>query len=247
MSRTPAIVIASGALISFSIQLRQLMLDFFHKVMKLKLEWIHTAESQSSQTSVETAVLSVTEDIASEHLPVLKAGLSKLFQAGKKTILLDLTSLQPHSYSPPETSKEVSALHHWASNLGALLIIASPIPELGDAPDREAAIEKMKSPQIKLLSLEARIQVQIRALETAKAELQTRLSATQTTPTSDLFALRKENSALKERIAEMEALMKAYLARRAQPFSTETLSSKSDTASRVLVSALEQEGVLPVV
>lgn len=201
--------------------------------MKLKLEAMEGV-----------TILSVSDFIGTQHLPVLKAGLTKLFQSGKKTVLVDLCALGEEAFQPLEVTQDIAALRSWALENGGHLVIASPVPSLGDAASREQALQALSSPLGRLQALEARLQTQLRALEARKDEIEKRVTAMDQAG-GDVRALRRENGELKARIADFERQIRSRLETRTHP--AESQAGKFEIASRILVSVLEQEGVLPVV
>lgn len=97
--------------------------------MKLKLD---TADPLNP--SVTTLI--VSESIEPSHVAVLKAGLTKLFQSGKKTILLDFTAVKPTELTTPTVSQDILALRVWAATSDAQVLVVSPIETLGHAKTR---------------------------------------------------------------------------------------------------------------
>lgn len=202
--------------------------------MKLKLE-----------ATEGVTILEVSEFLGPEHLPVLKAGLSKLFQDKRTNVLLDLSSLKAEDFRPIQALTEVRALRDWASETGARLLIASPVAEWADAPTREAALAVFTSPLGKLLAFENRLRSQLTELTRLKGEMEERMTKLGSV-TGDAKTLRKENGELRLRVEDLEGQVLKLLKARVKPSATESIANRAKTAERTLVSVLEQEGVLPV-
>src|SRR4051812_44267371 len=101
------------------------MLDFFYRV-KLKLE-----------TQQNATILVVSETMELAHLAVLKAGLSKLFQSGKKAVLLDFTSVTLKDSSLPQQIFELRGFAHLS---GAQVVVISPDPKIGHATNLQKGL-----------------------------------------------------------------------------------------------------------
>ncbi|MCM2277798.1 MAG: hypothetical protein NDJ89_06950 [Oligoflexia bacterium] len=200
--------------------------------MKLKLE-----------VQDNVMILAVSESVTADQIAILRAGLGKLIQAGKKTLLLDLSD--PNLAVAPAEVKEIAALRDWASELGAQLMIASPMTGLGDALTRPETLKLLTSPLGRLLMLEGRLRSQLKALEQHKIDLEKKLASVNSGPNS-VNLLKKENSDLKARIVDLEKQIKFRLDHRTRPYETPGMGAKNDLAHRILVSVLEQEGILPV-
>lgn len=191
-------------------------------------------------------ILSVSDFIGPQHLAVLKAGLLKLFQSGKKTVLMDLAGLAEESFQPLEVTQEIAALPSWALEQGGHLTIASPIPGLGDTPNREKAMDALTSPLGKMMALEARLMAQLKTIEAKKDEIEKRI-ASMSEDSGDIRELKRENRDLKSRVADLEKQIRTRLETRTNVSESQLTASKIEAASRILISVLEQEGVLPVV
>src|SRR6185312_2949960 len=112
--------------------------------MKLKLE-----------NQAQATVLVVTETIEPSHLPILKAGLGKLVQAGKKAIVLDFSSVAEKDFKDPGLITQVQELKSWAETLGAKILVVSSIANLAHAPNREEALKLLNAPAGPVISADA--------------------------------------------------------------------------------------------
>ncbi|MCM2323674.1 MAG: hypothetical protein NDJ90_10480 [Oligoflexia bacterium] len=200
--------------------------------MKLKLE---------VQNAI--VILAVSESIAAQQIAVLKAGLNKLIQSGKKTILLDLSD--PNLAVAPADVNALAELREWAVDNGAQLMIASAMTGLGDGPTREETLKLLTSPLGRLLLLEGRLRAQLKGLTQRKLELEQKLTSVSAEANS-ILTLRKENGELKKRIRDLEKQLRFRVEHRTRPFETPGMDAKREAATRVLISVLEQEGILPV-
>lgn len=202
--------------------------------MKLRLEVQEAA-----------SILTISEGVGPENLPILKAGLNKLFQDNKKTVILDLSGVALESFQPASVMEEISGLKLWAAELGAQITVVSGIENFGDARDRNAAIALLSSPLGRLLALEGRLTLQLQKLEAHKAELATQIQTIEST-SGDVLALKRENGDSKRRVAELEALVKERLAARTSLYGSPMVKLGMTAVNRVLISVLEREGILPV-
>jgi hypothetical protein len=204
--------------------------------MKLKLE-----TQDPAQPNITTLV--VSETIEPANIAVLKAGLSKLFQSGKKNILLDFTPVLPGQISAPSLHKEISDLRGWAVSSDAQLLVVSPIETVGHAKPREEALKLMSSSEGPLLDLEAKLQSDLKAAEQKKTELEQKL--TQANAAGDPKLLMKENSDLKRSIAEAERLTYKFLKLRTQdPYALPSFQLAREALEEILTTVLKKEGVL---
>ncbi len=206
------------------------MLDFLYR-MKLKLE------VQGGVT-----ILCVTEDVEAQHATILKAGLTKLFQVGKKTVLLDLTASNKVSY---ETLRDLALFGQQAPDFDAQLAVACKEEGFGIAKTRAEAIRVMGTPMFVLMGNEARLHAQIRKLEFRKSEISARLGTTNA-QAEDLKSLRKESSELKKLIGDLETQVEGLLKERLTPMKKAAGNERLESIQKTLVAVLEQEGVLPV-
>jgi hypothetical protein len=187
-------------------------------------------------------ILVVTEDVTNQHFAILKAGLLKLFQSGKKSILLDLIGV---TQMTPDVMREITVLQQLAPEMDGQLMIASLLGESGHAATREEAIRQMNTTLYGLLGTEARLQARLRRLERARADLSAKVGASGTMD-AEIRGLKRENSDLKRIIRDLEAHVRTLVASRGEPPEGGPTIEKVDSIKKTLTAVLEQEGVLPV-
>ena len=181
--------------------------------MKLKLD-----------TTTEIITLFVTEDVSVQHGAILKAGLMKLIQSGKKKVVVDLTGV---TKAEPQALKLLLALPAPLKAAGIELIVrgapATAAPAGGPLSESE---------------LEAR-----RAqLESRRDQLRRQLDAA-SSGALDVKTLRKESSELRDRIAELEAQVRQLL--KTRPTAAVPIDPRTGPLLKFLDTILEQQGVLP--
>jgi len=196
------------------------------------------------ETDDDVTILTVSESVELPHFAILKAGLKKLFSSEKKVILLDLNSAEPACLKKPEIVYEIVALPKWAQDCAAQVIVISSVSELGGTPTRDEALKTLKSPIGKLLSLETRLQAQLKILEQQKNEIVQKIGGKAGGP--DPKALRRENSDLRRVITTLEENIQRYLAKRSNPHDSGAMKLRSETLKDLLLTILEQEGSLAV-
>lgn len=184
--------------------------------MKLKLE------QQDPVT-----ILTVSEDVTFETIPVLKAGLSKLFKSGKEAILLDMSSVSLADLKPATVAAEIAALPGWANEEGFDLLIASRLPEISTISDRAKALEIFASPIADLLLEEASLQTTVKDLQRKKSALEDRLKSLKTDEAKikKLQAQKSKNLLL---IDVLSRQVKKFAGHR-----TESLFMKTDTHAKL--------------
>ena len=202
--------------------------------MKLKL-----------QVEDDVTVLAVTETVDPAQLPVLKAGLNKLFQSEKRLVILDLMAVPDSNLLHPDVVSAILALPGWAKEQAAHLQVVSSAATVATAPSLADAIRALKNPLTKLLLLEAKLEKQLKALEKQKNDISQKVE-TATAGKSDLKMLRHENSAFKNTVAILEDYIQVNLRKRTQPVTSGALKLKQENLRNLLVTVLEQEGVLAV-
>ncbi len=196
--------------------------------MKLKLE------AQNDIT-----VLIASEDIALQHIPVLKAGITKLAQAGKLAIVLDLTGVDS---IPPSLIPELSSLTQWAKGVCSYFNMVSPVSELSPLSNREEAVKSIQTSPEFAKTLDETIKNKLKALQTEKSKLEQMIS--KLGAGNDITALQKENSRLKKQIKHLEIQISHYLKARAEPFESAPLKQSLDSVISVLETILEQKNIL---
>jgi hypothetical protein len=204
--------------------------------MKLKLE-------NPDPLNPGLTTLIVTESIEPAHIAVLKAGLTKLFQSGKKTILLDFSAVQATGLTTPTISQEILALRVWASASDAQVLVVSPIETLGHAKTREDAIKIVNSSEGPLLALEAKLQAEFKAVSAKKAELEGKLA--QANAAGDPKVLLRTKSDLTRAVNEAQRITARFLKNRSSdPFSLPAFQLANEALEEILVTVLKKEGVL---
>lgn len=199
--------------------------------MKLKLE------TQDSVT-----ILVVTERIESSHIPILKAGMAKLIQSGKKAILLDFTAVTEKDFAEPALLQQVADLRAWGSEAQAQVVVASAISAVGHTANRADGLKLMASPSDSLLSQENALKAKCEVLEKQKAEMTAKLSAGEST---ELKKVQLEGSTLKRNIKHVEQISRSLLKLRKQPpVKTPALQMNQEKLAELLNSLLTQEGVI---
>jgi hypothetical protein len=88
--------------------------------MKLKLD-------TPDPLNPAVTTLAVSEAIELANIAVLKAGLTRLFQSGKKAVLLDFTGVKPEELKSPALSQEIFGLRSWALGAQAQVLVISAI------------------------------------------------------------------------------------------------------------------------
>lgn len=204
--------------------------------MKLKLD-----TPDPLNPSLTTLV--VSEKIEPSHIAILKAGLTKLFQSGKKCILLDLTSVQPSELTTPSISQEILALRIWAATFDSQVLVVSPLETLGHAKTREDAIKIVNSSEGPLLALEAKLQAELKTATTRKNELERRLNSANAA--GDPKALLRAKSNLEHSVNEAQRITARFLKNRSSdPYSLPAFQLAQEALDEILVTVLKKEGVL---
>lgn len=198
--------------------------------MKLKLE-----------TKAEITVLAVTESIGPSDVAVLKAGLGKLFEGGKKVIVLDLTQISEALLTGEKTALDLAELPGWAVDADASLAIASSIPKIATAPSLEEALSLVKSPSIKLLAEEARLRARIQRYTEEKAELEKQFESVKAS--GDLKTIQKEQSDLRRTQVLLERWLQSAIKTNPKPYTSDLTSAQNKTLSGLIEDALKQQGI----
>ena len=199
--------------------------------MKLKLE-----------VQEGITILSVTEDVQAQHGPILKAGIAKLFQSGKKSILLDLTAV---TQLDEPAAKDIEAIRATAPELEGQLVVASPLEGLGQAPNREIAIKQINSPLFGLLATEAQLTAKLKRLDKQKNEFNEKLTSMKSAD-GDILKLRKENSDLKQMIRTLEKQVYKLLTVRIDSTKNDAITDRIAMVEKTVSEILVQDGVLSV-
>jgi predicted nuclease with TOPRIM domain len=200
--------------------------------VKLKLE-----------NQLGVTILSVTEDISPSDCAILRAGVTKLFQLGKKNIFLDLLG---SNRSTPDSLKEIASLQSLAAEAGATLLMISQHSSFSHATSREEAFRKIRSSKDALLGMQADLAARTQSLEKRKAELTQQL-ASSTGDEQLLKSLKKENTELRKHIKELESQVQSLLKIRRAPLVNEITDERIKEVANTLTAILEQEGVIPVI
>ena len=196
--------------------------------MKLKLT------TQGTHT-----ILSVTENVTQQQIPVLKAGISKIFQAGKKTVLLDLTQ----TLADPAIIREMSELQLWAMELGAQLVAVTALRDVGQAGSVAEGIQLLGSQMALLLANETKLKTQLSALEKQLVELDKKLNSVASNENA-LAKLKKENADLRNHVTELEKEVARRLRNRVDIFESELIKNKMERLSGSVELILGQHQVL---
>ena len=199
--------------------------------MKLKLE---------NQDTI--AVISVSEEVLSPHIAILKAGISKLIQTGKKNILLDLTSA---NHNNPEITKDILSLEQFTSQLNGKLVIVSSIAAVGHAQNRKNGLLLFPKDLSLILATEVSFNVQFERLEKQKQEIEKKLPVLKV-GALEPKNLRKENSTLKKNIQDLETIIQKFMKQRIEVKPSPPITSRSETINKTVIAVLEQEGIIPV-
>ena len=190
--------------------------------------------------------LVVSEAVDMKQLPVLKAGLKKLFQSNKKTIVLDFLAV-PETCFQQDTAmtSEISQLPKWAQELGAQLLVASGADGVHGYASRQGALEYLQVEINRLLATENQLTHELAEAEQLKAEIRKKLD-TNAAEIAKLKNLKKDHSRLKKEITQLEEAIQRQLARRIPPVETlMSIKQKNTTVRNLLITVLEQEGAIP--
>lgn len=144
-------------------------------------------------------VLAILEDVDATHVPILKAGINKLFLSGAGALILDLSGIKKIA---PETLQAIAGLKAEAQKIQAHLIVCGPQDGVVDHPDVEAGIQAASSSLAVLMATEAKLQAYIKELQTKKAAIENQIKATGATV--DPKDLARECSDLKRTITSLE-------------------------------------------
>lgn len=150
-------------------------------------------------------MLRVLEDVSFQHTAILKAGISKLYAAGKKEVVLDLSAASPIDMA---AAPEITGLHRLAQENDAQFVIASPLEGLGQAPTLATALQLIRSPLFVLLSQESRMKTRIRLLDLHRNDLRERLKK------ADSILIKQtknEHTKLAKRVRDLESQIAALL------------------------------------
>lgn len=189
----------------------------------------------------EIKMLLVLDDISGQHSAILKAGLVKMFDSGTHSLILDLTGVTSISES---TQSEIAELRKLAAESGAQLLISSPDLPIADVTGPNEALEKLNSPLAGLLAQEAKLEAKLRKLTRMKTVLEQKLAALDKSGT-DVKALRRENSRLKQAVRRLDAAVTKIMNER--PGDAAGMASQQKKAKDLdlaLGSVLESQGVL---
>lgn len=189
-------------------------------------------------------ILALTEAITVQHLPVLKAGLSKIAGSGRKRIVLDLTGVK-ESEIEAACLEELSILPGWAQlTIDALVIWAGGPPALQGQLSLADALNFIKSPDALLQVKEAKLKIELRGLEKFKTQLEGTLQKLE--QNKELLKVKRENSECRAAITFLEDQISQRLKSRLEPYPADFTKIKMDSLHKTLVSVLEQDGLLPI-
>ena len=192
-------------------------------------------------------ILTISEAIGPEHVTALKGGLQKLIKAGKQNILLNMTGSKPTDFASIEVMSEINSLPAWAYDLGAAVVVTSPINEIAQFPSLQEGLTALNNPNMRGLLAEMALQSQVRALEAKKASLEKKYNEMATSKdTLDVTALLKENTVARKLVRELEVQIVKLLRHRTKPGRSPSAAAKLSAVEKTAVTVLEQEGVLKV-
>jgi hypothetical protein len=190
----------------------------------------------------QVAVLTVSEGLTPKDGAILRAGLGKLIQSGKKVLLLDLVAVPIKDFDAG-LAADLASLQGWAQDSEAQLLIASPAAKIGNAATRAEALHILESPLASLLAVEARLKSRADKLARLKAETE-KLLAAGDAQGGDIRTVRQENGRLRKMNHAVEKRLEKLLATRKQDFVNDANRAKADALERTLVFLLKADGVL---
>ena len=187
-------------------------------------------------------ILVVTEDLSHQHAEVLKMGIAKLFQSGKRTIILDLTGV---THAEPVDLTDVAAFGLDTPEVRNQLIVASPIEGVGHAPNLLGALQLVGTPIAKLMATEAWLKNRFKTLEKKRVDLKALLE--KAGPGSgEIKSLKMANGELKRLVGNLEQQIEQFLKDRKAPIRSDFLRINPASVEDTLKAILEQEGILQV-
>lgn len=196
--------------------------------MKLKLE------AQNDVT-----ILIATENLAAQHIPVLKAGISKLLQSGKVAIVVDISGTDPID---PALVPELNSFFEWGKGLCRYFQIVSNIPELSGIKDRAQAVKTIQASPEFTKAMDENQKNRFKTLEAEKAKLEQTLN--KMGAANDTSLLQKENSRLKKRVKHLEIQIAHYLKHRTPPFDANALKQSAESTFFVVETLLDQQTIM---
>ncbi len=189
--------------------------------------------------------LSISEGLTPEQVPVIKAGLNKLSQSGKKIVVLELTALPQAHLCDEKTRAQLLSLPPWAQEIGLELSINGL--EDGTAPSQiEAPAPASTYPDTplgRLQATEATLTSEFKKLEAQKNDFNRKMEA-MASGEKEIKDLQLQNSRIQRLIVFLEGELKRLSKKRKDPISSEALASQLDAVQKTLKSVLEREGVL---
>jgi anti-anti-sigma regulatory factor len=188
------------------------------------------------------AVLMVTETLSIGNDAILKAGINKIMQGGKKTIVLDLAQA---ILTDPPTIEGILTFEKQVKAQGGRLLIVSPDPRLGHVQNLKSAIDLLNSDLSALRATEASLNTRLEKLDIQKKELEQKVQGLKSS-VLNTKKLRQEHSQLNQRFTALEVLVKRLLEKRLEATLMPSLVTKAESIHKALIIALEQEGLLPV-
>lgn len=200
-------------------------------------------------TAREAVILSVMGTIESRDILVMRAGLKKLFESKKRSVLLDLSMIKESDFKHAGIIAEISILPKWAKENGAQLVIAGAVNGIEGIIPLDRGIKLLNSNLSKLLVKEAILQEEVTHLEGVKKEISKRITAVR--QAEDMCEIQKMNSNLKKLIKTLEEETEQYLSKRKKPSDEKQTESKEDHIKEnmvieILKTVLEQEGIIKV-
>lgn len=190
-------------------------------------------------------ILTVTEAVSSQDVPLLKAGLNKIFKSGRKRILLDLLGVETGEVGANSDRfwQAIAQIPTFAEKeFRAQLSIVLLKPWEGQFKAREEALKKLQSPLADLLEREARLHDEVDELKREEYKLNAEIA--KSAGSESVKSAQKLNSVLRESVKSIEEELNLILNTRSSPFKTEGLAKKNENLVNVLAALLAREGVL---
>ena len=202
--------------------------------LKLRLE--------SNSTNKDLTILAITGPITAENIPVLKAGLTKMAQSGKKQIILDMSEIKEKDCENAQVMSEIDQLSKWAKEENFDLLVATLISSVGDVPTRKQAVEVFSSELCPLLLQETLIKSELRRIKTEKLGYEERLQRLRSEEVKSK-QFRKDTSDLSKYVKDLEDQIESLLEKRGTNESS-TWRLRRDEIEKVAVPILLQKGLI---
>jgi hypothetical protein len=198
--------------------------------MKLKLETVEGV-----------AVLTVSETLVMQDIQILKAGLSKLFAAEKKKVVLDLRAVAEATLNE-EVRLQLAMLPSWAQTVDAQVLNVSLLEAVGQAPEREAAIKLFDNPLTRVAINETKLAAQVRSFQRRKDELEKQLSSDPAS--AGLKELRKQNKDLIQQTRVLQDEINRLMKGRRSPYPADAEGKKWKELNDTVLGIMNQNKML---